>query len=311
MPYEIPKNLKYEEKIAFGFTFWQLLWLGLFGGAAAIIFFKTPLDFYLKAGLSVALMGLGVGFAFLNFWHHLKDYNSFRKGIREAGLFDKRLLDFVEVKKIENEAVYLRNGSLRAILEVTPINFGILAGPEQKAIISAYKDFLNSLDFPVQIVMRTTSLNIDDYLFGLRKKVVESNNLELEKQFESFKAFVQGFIQENSVKNRLFYLVVPYSPYSHTQPLQDTLAGLKSVFSRRKAKSSFQLNKEIALNQLDVRVELCAEKLKRCGLFTKRLGDQELFSLLAGFFDSWIQSENDYFYPITLLEKAGVASGKD
>ena len=146
MPYEIPQNLKYTEKIVFGMSFWQLFWICLFGGMAGIIFFKLPLDFYLKAGLSIVLMALGAGFAFFGFWEHLNTYKGYRKGIKEAGFFDKRLRNFTEIKKIENDAIYLNNGALRAVLEVTPINFGILSGSEQKAVISAYMDFLNSLD---------------------------------------------------------------------------------------------------------------------------------------------------------------------
>ena len=303
MPYEIPQNLKYKEKIAFGLTFWQLFWLGLFGGLSAVIFFRLELNFFLKAFLVLFFVVLGVGFAFFDFFGFLQTYNNYRKGVRKAGFFDKQLNDFVEVKKIEDNVLFLRNNSLRAVLEVTPINFSILSVEEQRAVISAYKDFLNSLDFPVQIVVRTVSLNLDDYLFDLRKNVFELNNLELEKQFESFKDFIQGFIEENSVKNRLFYVVVPFSLFSRTQPLKDFFVSFKNLFSKEKEKTSFVLNKEIALNQLNVRVGLCAEKLKACGLFVRRLENEELFGLLASFFDSFIESKNNYFFPLTLLEK--------
>jgi len=286
MPYEIPKNLRYEEKIVFGLTFWQFVWLAGFGGLAAIIFFKTPLSIYLKAPLSGFFMLLGVGFAFKN-----------------AGFFDKRLREFVEVKKIENDTIYLLNGSLRAVLEVTPINFSILGEEEKKAVISAYRDFLNSLDFPVQVVMRTTSLNLDDYLFDLKQRVWQLNNRGLEQQFESFKGFVQKFINENNVKNRLFYVVIPYSPYSHMNSANELLTAAQNMFSGRKRKSGLAWNREIALNQMNVRVQLCQEKLKRCQLETRRLNDRELQGLLASFFDSCIESESDYLFPVTFLKK--------
>jgi len=303
MPYEIPQNLKYSEKIAFGLTFWQLFWLALFCGLAGIIFFKLQLNFFLKAFFVLLLVVLGVGFAFFDFFGFLQKYNSFRKGVRKAGFFDKQLNDFVGVKRIESNVMFLDNNSLRAVLEVTPINFSILSASEQKAIISGYKDFLNSLDFPVQIVVRTVSLNLDDYLFGLRKNVFELNNRELEKQFESFKEFIQGFIQENSVKNRLFYVVVPFSLFSKTQPLKDLLVSFQNLFSEQKQKTSFSLNQEIALSSLNNRVSLCAEKLKACGLFVRRLEDNDLFGLLASFFDSFIEAKNNYFFPLTLLEE--------
>ena len=238
MPYEIPQNLKYMEKIAFGLTFCQLFWLGLFGGLSAVIFFRLELAFFLKAFFVLFFVVLGVGFAFFDFFGFLQTYNNYRKGVWKAGFFDRQLNDFVEVKKIEDNVLFLRNNSLRAVLEVTPINFSILSVEEQRAVISAYKDFLNSLDFPVQIVVRTVSLNLDDYLFDLRKNVFELNNLELEKQFESFKDFIQGFIEENSVKNRLFYVVVPFSLFSRTQPLKDFFVSFKNLFSKEKEKTT-------------------------------------------------------------------------
>ncbi len=217
------------------------------------------------------------------------------------------MANFVEVSKIENCAIYLKNGSLRAVLEVIPINFSILGEVEQKAVIFAYKDFLNSLDFPVQIVMRTSSLNVDDYLFSLRKKVFELNNRELGKQFDSFREFVETFIKENSVKNRLFYVVVPFSPYSRVQPLNDLIVWFNGLFGN-KGKTSVELNREISLNQLNVRTELCKEKLKKCGLIVNKLNDNQLFSLISSFFNPFIAVENDYLFPLTLLEKFGSGS---
>ena len=145
----------------------------------------------------------------------------------------------------------------------------------------------------------------------MRKNVYKLNNAELEKQFESFREFVQNFISENSVKNRLFYVVVPYSPYSKTLPLKDFITGIKNLFSKEKEQSSFQLNKEISLNQLDVRAELCTEKLKRCGLFVKRLNNEKILSVMGSFFDSYIETENDYFSPMTMLEKFSGEDGND
>ena len=107
MPYEIPQNLKYSEKIAFGLTFWQLFWLALFCGLAGIIFFKLQLNFFLKAFFVLLLVVLGVGFAFFDFFGFLQKYNSFRKGVRKAGFFDKQLNDFVGVKRIESNVMFL------------------------------------------------------------------------------------------------------------------------------------------------------------------------------------------------------------
>lgn len=305
MAYEIPKNLKYEEKIAFGLTFMQLFWIGLFGGSAAIILFKTALPLILKVPIALFLSSLAIGFAFFSFWQHLKNLNAYKNSIHEAGYFDKRLNEFVEVKKIENNAVYLRDNSLRAIIQVMPINFLMLSGEEQKAVISAYFDFLNSLDFPVQIVVRTVNLSLDDYLAKLKQEVASLKKEALAEQFNSFEEFVKGFIKENAIKNRLFYVVIPYSQEYSLNSLKDLTISFKNLFSREKAKTSIELNREIALNGLAVRAKLCQEKLARCNLFSERLNSAQLTSLLASFFESFVEAENNYFFPITMLEKFG------
>lgn len=303
VPYEIPQNLKYKEKIAFGLTIEQLFWLGVFGACAGVVFFKAPLGLVPKTIVSMLFMLFGVGFGFFDLLGHIKTYSNYRKSIGEAGYLDKRLQEFVEVKKIENNAIYLKNGSLRAVVEVTPINFGILSPEEQRAVIHAYKEFLNSLDFPVQIVMRTTNLNVDEYLLDLKKNTMGLNNAELEKQFESFKEFVQGFIKENDVKNRLFYVVVPYSAYSNAKPLKDAIVCLQGLFSGKRVKGTLEMNRETALNQLNIRAKLCEEKLKKCGLFVRHLTDAQLLSLISSFFDSFIHAEGEYFFPMTMAQK--------
>lgn len=304
MPYEIPQNLKYKEKILFNLTMPQVFWLGLFGGIASIIFLKIPIVFEFKIFFSLILIFLGLGFAFLDLFPLIQSILTYKKSIKKAGYFDKKLNDFIEVLKIENDCVYLKNGSMKAIIEILPINFSILSYEEQKAIISGYKEFLHSIDFPIQIVMRTTNLNLDEYLFNLKQEVIQKENKLLLEQFESFKEFLQEFIEENTVKNRLFYIVIPFSNQASTEnKASEAIVFLKNLFKKNKEKSFKQLNKENAENQLNIRVELCKEKLKKSNLLAKRLNSEELTALLASFFESTIQSQNNYFSQLVLLKK--------
>ncbi len=303
MPYEIPQNLKYQEKIAFGLGFSQLGWLTAFGIVAATIWLKTPLPIEAKALGGILICSVGAGFAFFGFTEHIKTLKSYTKSIRKAGFFDKKMNKLVDTKKVEGDTIFLKNKSVRAIVQVQPINFTLLSSHEQEAIISAYKDFLNSLDFPIQIVMRTVNLSLDDYMKKIEKTVLEKENQELVEQFNSFQEFVKEFIENNKVKNRLFYLIVPCSPTEKTSPGTDTLTTIANFFRREKKKTSTETARENLLNQLDIRVKLCQEKLKKCNLLTKRLNTEEIVSLLASFFEGFIEAENNYFNTLTLLEK--------
>ncbi|MDO8537718.1 MAG: PrgI family protein [archaeon] len=303
MPYEIPQNLKYKEKILFNLTMPQVFWLGLFIGLAGIIFLKMPITIEIKIILAIILILFGAGFAFFDLFSFIQSILVYKKSIKKAGYFDKKLNEFIEVSKIENDCIYLKNNSMKAIIDVLPINFGILSTQEQKAIISGYKEFLHSIDFPIQIVMRTTNLNLDEYLFNLKQEVMLRENKQLLEQFESFKLFTQEFIQENTVKNRLFYIVIPFSNGASANKASEVVTFLKNLFSKNKEKSLKQINKENAENQLSIRIELCKEKLKKSNLLAKRLNSEELTSLLASFFESSIQTQNNYFSQLILLKK--------
>jgi hypothetical protein len=126
---------------------------------------------------------------------------------------------------------------------------------------------------------------LEEYLHTLNEKAINAKNEKLLEQFESFRDFVNQFIEQNAVKDRLFYLVIPCS--SKNGP---------SLFTKPETQ-------EQILKQLDIRVELCKQKLKKCNLLTKRLNTQELVSLLASFFNGFIEAQNEYFFPMTMLEK--------
>ena len=275
MGYEIPKNLKYEEKIIFNLSLWQAIWLGLFTFLGAVIFLKTPLIFELKAGIAIALAGIGVGFAFFNLKEHASNAATFIFKPRQISYMDKEMEKFVETKAIKENSIILNNGAIKAVLHIQPINFHILSTRQQQAIISAYKDFLNSLDFPIQIVMRTVNLSLDEYLKHLETKVKKSKNKKLEAQFNDFQGFLRNYIEEHAVKNRLFYIVIP----------------------------SDEKNFGKAANQLDIRVKLCQDKLKNCNLTTKRLTTNELISMLSSYYEGFIENGAEYQSMVTILEK--------
>lgn len=241
MSYEIPKNIRYQEKILFNLSFEQAAWVGIFGLLIFTLFFKTPLVLEIRVILSLILTTIAVGFAFFDFRTHAQNAWSFISHPRKIGYLDPKMAKFVEIKTIENDTICLQNGSLKALIHVQPINFHILSTRQKQAIISAYKDFLNSLDFPIQIVMRTVNLNLDDYLRQLEIKVRKQKKPPLLTQFHDFESFMRKYIEENSVKNRLFYIVIPFMPSKN--PLE---------------------TKTDPLQQLEIRVKLCQEKLKNC-----------------------------------------------
>lgn len=303
MGYEIPQPLKYEEKIMFGLTFKQILVIGIFGLISAFVFFKTNLVWDYKIAIVTVLTLLAVGFAFLGLGGLLMSIFGFAKQKKKLGFVDEQISNLLPIKTIEGNAIHLENGNMRAVISVKPINFNLMGKPEQNAIVSAYKEFLNSLDFPVQISIRTVNLSLDSYLAKVREDVFTGNNRKLIGEYESFEKYIKNYVTENRVKNKLFYIILPYNPTHENNPVKDFFINIQNIFRQpnKKKKTTYQLALENAYHELNVRSTLCMEKLQRCGLFTQRLTNNELASLLASFFEGFVEYDEDYLSRVTFL----------
>ena len=118
---------------------------------------------------------------------------------------------FLDIAEIKDNTVVLRDGSVRAVLLVSSINFALKGDDEQQAIIQAYVSFLNSLSYPLQIVIQSRRLNIDDYLVKLGNLEKEQTNELLRMQIADYRAFLKELLELGQIMTKKFYIVVPYS----------------------------------------------------------------------------------------------------
>lgn len=199
MGYEIPQQLKHKEKIVFNLTAPQLGWVTLFLFLTLLIF-KLNISIEARFALGILPTVLGLLFAFFDFYTHLKNFINFLK-FRYTKQTSNKMKKLIPIKKVENNTIYTKESEI-AILKITPINFTIKTTQEKESIILGFQNFLNSLDFPVQFIITTQTLKIDDYLDELESK---TNDTTL---FEDFKSFMLNLIQENKMRNRDFYLAI-------------------------------------------------------------------------------------------------------
>lgn len=199
MGYEIPQQLQHKEKIIFGLTFSQLLWATFFG-AILLIIIKANVNPTAKFILALVPTTLGILFIFFDVWTWIGYIKSFLK-FRSATLNSLNMKKLVQINKIEDKII--KTDEDIAILEITPINFSIKTNEEKDAIIKGFQRFLNSIDFPVQFVVTTNSLNINTYLNSLKKRITNK------ALFEDFSKFLNETIKDNQMRNRNFYLVIP------------------------------------------------------------------------------------------------------
>ncbi len=129
----------------------------------------------------------------------------------KAGVATRARLDIAEIRE---DSVILKDGTLRAVLLVSSINFALKSEDEQNAIIAAYVSFLNALEFPLQIVIQSRKLNIDGYLGKLKQAEKEQTNELLKIQIADYREYVKELVEMGDIMSKRFYVTIPYDPLS-------------------------------------------------------------------------------------------------
>src|SRR3990167_10359274 len=118
---------------------------------------------------------------------------------------------YLDIAEIKENTIVMKDGSLRAILVVSSTNFSLKSVGEKNALVNAYQNFLNSLEFPVQIVMQSLKLDIHAYLDKLRSTMQQQTNEFLRLQTQEYIEYVSKLIEYASIMNKTFYVIVPFS----------------------------------------------------------------------------------------------------
>ncbi len=124
---------------------------------------------------------------------------------------------YLDIAEIRDDIVVMRDGTMRAVLLVSSVNFALKSEEEQNAIIAAYVSFLNNIEFPLQIVVQSRELNIDKYLHDLDQRYREQTNELLKLQTADYIGFVKELVTLGKIMSKRFYLVIPYDPLSDKQ----------------------------------------------------------------------------------------------
>ncbi len=118
---------------------------------------------------------------------------------------------FTELETIDHDMVMFTDGSCAVIISATAVNFGLLSEKEQDAIIYAYAGLLNSLSFPIEILVRTQHKDVTAYLKILEEGEKRQKNPKLAASIHSYRQFVASTVKEKDVLDKKFYIVLPFS----------------------------------------------------------------------------------------------------
>ncbi len=191
---------------------------------------------------------------------------------------------FVDIEEIKDGAVILKGGGLRRVLMVSGINFELKSEEEQNIIISTYQNFLNGLDFSVQIVIHSRKLNIESYLKKMEgRKELEANEL-LKNQISEYIEFIKSFVEMNAVMAKTFFVIVPYDAIQIPKAGENIIASLKFWGKSKSAKNKDE-SFEQRINQLNQRTDQVINGLSQIGLRTVALNDEELIELFYNLYN--------------------------
>lgn len=191
---------------------------------------------------------------------------------------------FVDVAEVKDDSIVLKNGALRGILSVSAINYDLKSTQEQEAIIEQYKNFLNSLDFPIQILINSRKLNIEKYLEFIERKEKNQPNELLRFQISEYKNFIQHLVSVSNIMDKNFYIVVPFSSIENRE--KGVMEKFSSLLNPRQSIVETRELFETCRNQLFQRMNHIMVSLSGIGLKMAPLKTKELIELLYNSYNS-------------------------
>jgi len=184
---------------------------------------------------------------------------------------------YLPIAEIRDGVVVLKDGTLRKVLMTSSINFSLKSEDEQNALISSYVSFLNSLEFPIQIVVQSRKLQIKPYLSKLLELEKKQQNELLRVQIADYRAFVEELVDIGQIMTKRFYVIVPYDPLSNRKKgfFSRLKEVMKPALTVRLKDERFQKRKE----ELGVRVRQVVGGLDGMSLQTVELDTEALIEL--------------------------------
>ncbi len=219
--------------------------------------------------------------------------------------------EFLDIHDITNDLVIMKDGTTSLVLTVDAMNFGLLAEEEQDSIIYAYASLLNSLNYPIQVLVKSQTKDVTSYLRLLEEQEMQANTPENRQRIRRYREFVANLIHERNVLDKKFYVVIPASPLELGLLTADSVIPGRQAFDVTSVERSVLLEK--AKNILEPKRDHLISQFARIGLFSRQLNTQEIIQY---FYVSYnpeasegqeIADSNSYSTPLVKASFEGLA----
>jgi len=184
--------------------------------------------------------------------------------------------EFVPIKEIRDGIIVLKDGGYRGVLICSAINFGLKSAEEQHAITLGFQNFLNTLDFSIQILINSRRMDLRPYLAILEGKAPEQKSELMRIQLREYIEFVRSFADQSNIMTKSFYVIVSYTPQVSAASAVSFLRRDSAAEKTSASKASFEEERA----QLEQRLSLVAAGLSGTGVRAVPLGTEETIELL-------------------------------
>jgi hypothetical protein len=185
--------------------------------------------------------------------------------------------DHLEVLEIVDDLAITKTGSVVLVLQTSAVNFDLLSEYEQDSKIMAFAGLLNSLNFHIQILIRTKRIDISNYVKYLKSQHNSAMSPGLKKQLEVYTTFIENLIVQNDVLDKKFYIAIPYSSVDLSTPLSMITGGKEEPLEL----NTYQMQKKIEQGKIFLypKRDHILKQLGRMGLTGHQLTTDELVEL--------------------------------
>ncbi|MDO8444272.1 MAG: hypothetical protein Q7S80_02110 [bacterium] len=183
----------------------------------------------------------------------------------------------ISIAGIKDGVVVMKDGSYRLVLQVAATNFALKSEQEQNSIIFQYQSFLNSLHFPIEIVISSRRLDLTPYIAKIEKLGEAQTSEILKMQTTDYVDFLRKLIDIANIMKKTFYAVVSFEPVSIQKiGFLGSLFGKKSAFDHLKISDA---DYKAHADQLKERAATIATGLGSMGLHCFQLSTEDLIEL--------------------------------
>jgi hypothetical protein len=274
MPVVIPQDVAYEERFLGPLNVKQSVYAGVAGAIILLLWMFSGIEsMIIKVVVTFVIFVVAAGVISFNLDVYLTNVISFMGLKKQTSWMSKEAQGLLDIREIRADTVFLGTGDSLGLIKITPINYGMLSREDQDSVIYGFLEFLNTINFPIQIVMKSINLDIGDYLNSLKHRISERDDKISMAYFEHFSSYMKDYIQATKINDRLFYVVVP----------------AKKHWDERET-----------IRSLESRCHNIIDALSFSGINAERMNSQHLLNLYSSYFTETFWLDEDFVTAVTM-----------